>query len=82
MLRKIIPHLVIVITLIMAVLIVIDFMNDAMGFLRGGEFKTLLIIYCIVSAVSAAYLIASNSERRKRMIKRKRNAGRISDDNK
>lgn len=72
MIRKIVPHLTIVVTVMMLVLIVINFVNDAMGFLRGEEFETLLIIYCVVSALSAAFLIDANSKRRRRMLKKKK----------
>ena len=72
MIRKIAPHLVIVITIIMAVLLVINSINDAMGFLRGSVFTTLLIIYCVVSLISAVFLIISNSKKRKKYVYKKK----------
>ncbi len=72
MIKKIFAHLTIVITAIMVVLIVIDSVNDAMGFLRGDVFKTLLIIYCVVSLLTAAFYIASGRKTRKRYVYKKK----------
>ena len=73
MIKKAFAHLTIVITVMMAVLIVIDSVNDAMGFLRGPEFKTLLIIYCVVSLLTAAFYIATGSrKKRKRYVYKKK----------
>lgn len=62
MLKKILPHLSIIVSTMMLVLYIIDSVNDAMGFLRGSEFKTLLLILIIVSIVTASVLIHSNSK--------------------
>jgi len=56
----------------MVVLIVNDSVNDAMGFLRGTEFKTLLIIYCVVSLLTAAFYIAAGRKKRKRRVYKKK----------
>lgn len=63
MLKKILPHLSIIVSTMMLVLYIIDSVNDAMGFLRGNEFKTLLLILIIVSIVTASLLIHSNAKR-------------------
>ncbi len=68
MIKKIFAHLTIVITVIIAVLLVIDSVNDAMGFLRGAEFKTLLIIYCVVALLTAIFNIASTPKKRGRYV--------------
>lgn len=62
MLKKILPHLSIIVSTMMLVLYIIDSVNDAMGFLRGDEFKTLLLILIIVSIVTASFLIRSNAK--------------------
>ncbi len=72
MIKKVFAHLTIVITVIMVVLIVIDGVNDAMGFLRGTEFKTLLIIYCVVSLLTAAFYIEAGRKTRKRYVYKKK----------
>ncbi|MBT3320247.1 MAG: hypothetical protein HN948_03850 [Clostridia bacterium] len=69
MIKKIFAHLTIVITVIMVVLLVIDSVNDAMGFLRGAEFKTLLIIYCVVALLTAVFYIVSVPRKRGRYVR-------------
>ena len=76
MIKRAFAHLTIVITVMMAVLIVIDSVNDAMGFLRGTEFKTLLIIYCVVSLLTAAFYIASGRKQRKRFVYKRKSQER------
>ena len=61
MIRRIIPHLCIAITVMMIVLYIINIFNDAMGFLRGNVFETLLLIYCAVSLTTAIFLIIQNA---------------------
>jgi fumarate reductase subunit C len=69
MIKKIFAHLTIVITVMMAVLLVIDSVNDAMGFLRGPEFKTLLIIYCVVALLTAVFYITSAPKKHGRYVR-------------
>lgn len=69
MIKKIFAHLTIIITAMMAILIVIDSVNDAMGFLRGAEFKTLLIIYCVVALLTAVFYITSVNRKRGRYVR-------------
>lgn len=68
MIKKIMPHLCIVVSVMMIVFLVIDSVNSAMGFLRGDVFKTFLIIYVIVSILTAAFLIAFHSKKRRRYV--------------
>lgn len=63
-LRRILPHLCLVISIMMLVFYVIDTMNDAMGFLRGEVFRTLLLIYCIVAILTSIILIVVNEKSR------------------
>ncbi len=69
MIKKIFAHLTIVLTVIMVVLLVIDSVNDAMGFLRGTEFKTLLIIYCVVALLTAVSYIVTVPRKRGRYVR-------------
>lgn len=65
MLKKIFPHLCIIISLMIIVLYIIDGVNSAMGFLRGDVFKTLLLIYCIVSIITSLLLIVKKPTKHK-----------------
>jgi len=60
MIKKIIPHINIVASVIMLVLFVLNSINDTMAFLRGDEFETLLFIMIIFSIITSLMLIAKN----------------------
>lgn len=60
MIRKIIPHISIVTSIIMLVLFVLNRINDTMAFLRGDEFETLLLIMTVFSIISSLMLINKN----------------------
>ena len=63
MMRKIMPHLSIVFSIIMITLFIINRINPAMGFLKGNVFETFLLIYISVSLLSAIVLLISNKRR-------------------
>lgn len=65
MLKRILPHICIIISVMMLVFYVIDRVNSAMSFINNDIFKTLLLFYCIVVIASSVYLIASNRRRKK-----------------
>ena len=44
MLKRVLPHVSIVCSLMLLVLYIINLFNDAMGFLRGPEFEFLLFL--------------------------------------
>jgi len=46
MLRKILPHVLIVLSVVLIVFLVIDQMNSAMGFIDNQATKIIMIIYC------------------------------------
>ena len=48
----------------MLVFYVVNRFNDAMGFLRGDVFETLLLIYVVVSIITSVYLIILNEHKR------------------
>lgn len=57
MIKKILPHITIVLSLMMLVLLVLNGVNEEMGLLRGDEFETLLTIYMVSSFVSSVVMI-------------------------
>lgn len=65
MLKRVLPHICIIISVMMLVFYVIDQVNSAMSFIDNDIFKTLLLFYCIVVIASSVYLIASNRRRKK-----------------
>lgn len=65
MLKRVLPHICIIISVMMLVFYVIDRVNSAMSFIDNDIFKTLLLFYCIVVIASSVYLIASNRRRKK-----------------
>jgi len=71
MIKRIFAHLTIVISVMMIVLVCIDSVNPAMGFLKGGVFTTLLYIYIGVAIVAAALSLAAGA----RAAKKRRESG-------
>ena len=65
MLKRVLPHICIIISVMMLVFYVIDRVNSAMSFIDNDIFKTLLLFYCIVVIASSVYLIADNRRRKK-----------------
>ncbi|MDD5016605.1 MAG: hypothetical protein PHO15_00725 [Eubacteriales bacterium] len=63
MIRKIIPHICIAISVMIIVFYIINIYNDAMGFLRGTVFETLLLIFCAVSITTSVMLLVQNERR-------------------
>lgn len=60
MLKNILPHLCIIISVMMIVIYIIDHLNNAMNFINNNIFKTLLLIYSIIVIASSIFLIAEN----------------------
>jgi len=65
MLRKLLPHLCIILSLMMLTFIVIDRVNRAMNFIDNDIFKGLLLIYSIAVIMTSIFLIADNRRRRR-----------------
>ena len=63
MLRKLLPHITIVMCLMYVVFFCIDRVNSAMAFIDNEITKWLLLALCLISIVEALWLIAD--ERRK-----------------
>lgn len=60
MVRKLIPHICIVLSVMLLTFFVVDKFNPGMNFVGNQFFKTLLVLDGIAAIVTAGYLIASN----------------------
>ena len=67
MLKRVLPHVSIVCSLMLLVLYIINLFNDTMGFLRGPEFEFLLVIAILSAFFTGVYMVRENwiNERRK-----------------
>lgn len=65
-LKRVIPHISIVCSLILLVLYIINLFNDSMGFLRGSEFEFLLVIAIVSAFLTAVFLVRDNWQDEKR----------------
>ena len=65
-LKRVIPHISIVCSLILLVLYIINLFNDSMGFLRGSEFELLLVIAIGSAFLTAVFLVRDNWQDDKR----------------
>ena len=63
MLRIVLPHLCIILSLMMLTFFVIDQVNQAMSFIDNPIFKGLLVAYSVIVIVTSIYLIADNRRR-------------------
>lgn len=72
MLKRILPHVSIVCSLMLLVLYIINLFNDAMGFLRGPEFEILLVIAIVASFSTGVLLVRENWLRDKRQAREQR----------
>lgn len=63
MLRKILPHAAIIISMMYFVFFFIDRVNSAMAFINNGMTKGLLFILCIITIINALMLIADDRRR-------------------
>lgn len=65
-LKRVIPHVSIVCSLILLFLYIINLFNDSMGFLRGSEFELLLVIAIVSAFLTAVFLVRDNWQDEKR----------------
>lgn len=49
MLRKILPHVLVVLSVCMLVFLIIDQVNSAMGFIDNQGTKIIMMIYCVAT---------------------------------
>ena len=62
--KKVLPHICIIISFMMLTLYVIDRVNGAMNFIDNDIFKSLLLVYCITVIITSVFLIADNRRRK------------------
>ena len=62
--KKVLPHICIIISFMMLTLYVIDRVNGAMNFIDNDIFKSLLLVYCITVILTSVFLIADNRRRK------------------
>ena len=60
MLKKIIPHICIILSLMMLTFFVVDKFNPGMNFVGNSIFKVLLAIYGVAVIIASVYLVAYN----------------------
>ena len=63
MLRKILPHVSIVLCNMYIVFYLIDRVNSAMAFINNDITKALLLILCVISTVNSSFLILDERRR-------------------
>jgi hypothetical protein len=64
-LKRILPHICIIISFMILTLCVIDQVNSAMNFINNNIFKSLLFAYCIAVIATSIVLISENRRRKK-----------------
>ncbi len=60
MIRKLIPHICIILSVMLITFYIVDKFNPGMNFVGNSFFKTLLVLDGITAIVTAGFLIASN----------------------
>ena len=63
MLRKILPHAAIIMSVMYFVFFFIDKVNSAMAFINNDMTKVLLLILCVISVINAVLLFADDRKR-------------------
>ena len=58
MVKRLIPHLCIILSLLMLTFVILDNFNPGMDFVGNSFFKLLLVVLCLVSFAAAGLLIA------------------------
>lgn len=61
MLRKILPHILIVLSAVLLVFLIIDQMNSAMGFIDSQATKIIMIVYSALTLGFAAWFAYKDS---------------------
>ena len=61
MLRKILPHVLIVLSALLLVFLIIDQVNSAMGFIDNQGTKIIMMIYCAATLGFAAWFAYKDS---------------------
>lgn len=64
MIKKLIPHLCIILSLMMLTFFVVDIYNPGMNFVGNDAFKILLVIYSVATIITSAFMVFSNLKNR------------------
>jgi len=62
MVKKLIPHICIILSVMLLTFFVVDKFNPGMNFIGNNFFKTLLVLNGIAAIVTAGFLIAANKK--------------------
>ena len=62
MIRKLIPHICIILSVMLITFYIVDKFNPGMNFVGNSFFKTLLVLDGIASIITAGFLIVRNSK--------------------
>ena len=63
MLRKIVPHVAIIISGMYLVFFLIDRVNSAMAFINNNITKRLILVLCVISVIEAAYIMREDRQK-------------------
>ena len=60
MIKRLIPHICIILSLMMLTFFVVDIFNPGMDFVGNEIFNILLVIFCVASITASGFLIRFN----------------------
>lgn len=60
MIKRLVPHICIILALMMLTFFVVDIYNPGMNFLGNDIFKVLLVIFSVASVIASGFLIRYN----------------------
>ena len=66
MLKKILPHLIIILAMMFLVFLSIDLVNEAMAFINNGITKALLWVFSIAGILLSIIVIAEDRKRNRK----------------
>ncbi|MDW7659423.1 MAG: hypothetical protein SCM11_19825 [Bacillota bacterium] len=64
MVKRLIPHLCIILSLLMLTFVILDNYNPGMDFVGNSFFKLLLVVFCLAALAAAGLLIAYDRKSR------------------
>ena len=77
MLRKLLPHLAIILSCMYVVFFGIDRVNSAMAFIENDITKWLLLVLCLISITNAVLVIIDDRKRERRRRARAKKRARV-----
>jgi len=60
MIRRLIPHICIILSVMLLTFFIVDMFNPGMNFVGNNFFKTLLVMDIVVATITAGFLISAN----------------------